>query len=73
MSDTQTTKWYSGLLSQLNTVAEELDLDPLQTEKFKEFTFSIAKSQYKTGNKSGIAWLHRQLRGKNTGAEAAAA
>lgn len=72
MSDTQTTKWYVNLLSQLNSITEEFELDPIQAERFRSFTFEVAKSQYKAGNKGGIAWLHKQLREKGANAASAA-
>ena len=72
MSEAQTTKWYSNLLSQLNSIAEEFELDPIQSERFRSFTFEVAKDQFKAGNKSGIAWLHRQLRDKGSAVPAAA-
>ena len=73
MSDTQTVKWSTNLLAQLSAISEEFELDPIQAERFREFTFGVAKAQYKTGNKSGIAWLHKQLREKSGGAQAATA
>lgn len=73
MSDTQTAKWYTNLLSQLNSIAEEFELDPIQAERFRSFTFEVARSQYKAGNKGGIAWLHKQIKGKNGGATSSAA
>lgn len=71
MSETQTTTWYKKLLSQLNTLAEQFELDDLQMDQFKDFSMNLAKEQFRAGNKSGIAWVYKQLREKNGNAQAA--
>lgn len=71
MSDTQKNPWYKNLLSQINTMAEQFSLDDIQTNNFREVVLAFAKAQYMAGNKSGIAWVHKQLREKNGGAQAA--
>jgi len=64
MSNQPTTSWYKKLLSQLNSLGEEFGLDDLQNERFRDFTVALAKDQFRAGNKSGIAWIYKQLREK---------
>lgn len=62
MSDLQTKNWYKTLIDKTHSLSEEFGLDDVQTNRFRDFTISVAKEHYKVGNKSGIAWLHKQMR-----------
>lgn len=73
MSDTSKNPWYKNLLSQVNTMAEQFGLDDIQTNNFRETVLAFAKTQYMAGNKSGIAWVYKQLREKNGNAQVASA
>lgn len=73
MSDKQTTSWYKKLLSQLNSLAEQFGLDDLQLDQFRDFSVTLAKDQFRAGNKSGIAWAYRQIRENGPGAQSAGA
>lgn len=65
MSETKKTFWINALTDRVNTMAEEFGLDDSQTNRFRDFTIEMAKEQYKVGNKSGIAWLHKQMQEKS--------
>lgn len=62
MSDPQKNNWYKNLISSLNTLSEEFGLDDMQTVRFRDFVVTIAKDQYKNGNKCGAAWAFQQAR-----------
>lgn len=65
MSNTQTRNWFNTLNDSIHSLAEEFGLDDVQTNRFLDFTVNLAREQYKTGNKSGIAWAFKQTREKN--------
>ncbi len=62
MSTDNKIKWYQGLTDQVNTLAEEFGLDDGQSIRFRDFTFNLAREQYRTGNKSGASWAFKQAR-----------
>lgn len=48
--------WYTKLLSEINSLAEEFGLDDMASSRLKEYILVKSKDQYKAGNKSGIRW-----------------
>lgn len=58
--------WYDKLVANVNNFAEELGLDDFSTSKFRDFVVSIAKDQYRYGNKCGAAWAFKQNSEKAT-------
>ena len=52
MSDTQTQPWYNQLKGKLTELAEQFDLDPIQSEQFRETMFALCRQEYMAGNKS---------------------
>lgn len=66
MTDAPKVKWYEDLIANINNLAEEFGLDDLSTGKMRDFTVTIAKEQYKRGNKSGAAWAFKQADAKAT-------
>lgn len=62
MSNTQQTNWYKLLLDKINCLCEEFGLDDSQTNQFKDFVVSLAKEQYKIGNKYGASWAFKRAR-----------
>lgn len=62
MSDTQKINWSQTLSDKVCSFAEELGLDDIQTNRFKDFAFTVAKEQYKIGNKYGASWAFKKAR-----------
>lgn len=73
MSDTQTVPWYNQLKGKLTELAEQFDLDPIQSEQFRETMFGLCKTEYMAGNKSGAAWAFKKAAEKQGGSQAVAA
>ena len=72
MSDTQTQPWYNQLKGKLTELAEQFDLDPIQSEQFRETMFALCRQEYMAGNKSGITWAFKKAAEKQGGSQAAA-
>jgi len=62
MSDTQNTKWFQVLSDHVNTLCEEFGLSDMQSIRFRDFTVTLAKEQYRVGIKSGASWAFKQAR-----------
>lgn len=60
--ETTTNNWYRELVSRVNTLSETFGLDDLQTSDLRNFVVTIARDQYKIGNKMGAAWAFKQPR-----------
>lgn len=73
MSDTQTKPWFNQLRQKLTDLAEQFDLDPIQSEQFRETMFGLCKQEYMLGNKSGIAWAFKKAAEKHGNSQAVAA
>lgn len=56
----KTNSWFSSLISNINTLGEELGLDDSGTDKMRDFVIDNARAQYKAGNRSGIGWAFAQ-------------
>ena len=56
MSEQNKNLWISKLANRAGELAEELELTEKQTEKLKDFVFSVAREQYRAGNSAGIRW-----------------
>jgi hypothetical protein len=56
MNDQTTSKWQTAIINTSNTLAEEFGLDDLASQKLRESVMTIAREQYKAGNRSGIKW-----------------
>lgn len=67
MSEQQTNNWYKTLLDQINSLSEEFGLDDVQTNRFRDFSVTLAKAQYKLGNKYGAAWAFKRAREEAAG------
>lgn len=65
MSEIKKTNWIHSINDRVNNLAEEFGLNDTQTNRFRDFTFEMAREQYKVGNKSGIAWIYKQIREKS--------
>ncbi|NQV90159.1 hypothetical protein HQ487_02010 [Candidatus Uhrbacteria bacterium] len=58
--------WYQKLLDKISELAEQFGLDDSQTNRFRDFTVSLARDQFKAGNRSGAGWAFDQVRKKTT-------
>ncbi len=59
----QINNWYKKLLSEVNTISEQFELDEIQTATFRDFAVKISKEQFKNGSRSGAAWAFKQKHG----------
>jgi hypothetical protein len=53
--------WHEKLTQRANSLAEEFGLDDASAGRLRDFVVEIARSQYKVGNKSGIAWAFKKV------------
>lgn len=65
MSDTNKKSWFNELQTQITTLTEQFDLDPIQSEQFRESVLGMCKAEFMKGNKSGIAWAFKKAAEKN--------
>jgi hypothetical protein len=61
MQDTQK-NWFQKLSDHIHQLAEQFDLDEIQTQAFRDFVVSIAREQYKTGSRSGAGWAFKKAK-----------
>jgi RNA polymerase subunit RPABC4/transcription elongation factor Spt4 len=64
MSDptTLSNKWHLPFIERVHALCEECGLDDFHTSKWRDFVITVAKEQYKVGNRSGIRWAREQMR-----------
>lgn len=62
MSDTQKNNWFQLLLDKITTLSEEFGLDDIQANRFRDFSVTLAKEQYRLGNKYGASWAFKKAR-----------
>jgi hypothetical protein len=62
MSNTQTNNWFQTLSDKITSLAEEFGLSDTHTNRFKDFAVTLAKEQYKIGNKYGASWAFKRAR-----------
>ena len=55
------TGWYHTLMTGIETIGEQLDLQGEERLALREFIMKMAKEQYMAGNKAGIRWLRMEL------------
>ncbi len=61
MQTEQNGGWYHSLITGLETIAEQLQIEGEERLALREFVMRIAKEQYAAGNKAGIKWLRIQM------------
>lgn len=61
IKDAKSQSWYSSLLGNITTMADQLELESEQRESLRDFIVDVAKTQYCAGNKAGIHWLRVQM------------
>ncbi len=62
MTTPQTNGWFDVLSDKVNSLAEEFGLSDNHTNRFKDFAVTLAKEQYKIGNKYGASWAFKKAR-----------
>ncbi|MEK9131029.1 MAG: hypothetical protein AAB429_02845 [Patescibacteria group bacterium] len=71
IKDPKNQSWYSALLGNITTMADQLELESEQRQSLRDFIVEVAKAQYCAGNKAGIHWLRVQMaKGGQQGAAA---
>ena len=53
--------WYDKLSDNFDALMRKFDMPEDMQIEIREFMLSVAKEQYKSGNRSGIAWLRKKL------------
>ena len=54
-------KWYIELMQRFNAVTEKVAAPEHVANEFKVLLFDVAREQYMAGNRSGIAWIRKQM------------
>lgn len=62
MSEEKKNNWFQALQDKINMLAEQFGLDETQRNAFRNFVVTIAREQYKTGNRAGAGWAFAQAR-----------
>lgn len=70
---TQKGKWYEELQDRFEAIMRKHDMPEDIAHELHGFVLAVAQEQYRTGNRSGIAWLRRQISDGGTSAPAMAA
>ena len=56
-----TAKWYIDLSMRFNDLMQRNGMPEEIAAEIKLFVVDVAKEQYKAGNRSGIAWMRKQM------------
>ncbi|MFA6018152.1 MAG: hypothetical protein WC776_03135 [Patescibacteria group bacterium] len=62
--------WYSILMDTFHSLMKKHDMPEDIANELESFILTVAKEQFRSGNKSGIAWTHKQYALKNAGVAA---
>jgi len=54
-------KWYIELLERLGSLTEKYSIPEDIESEFKVLLLEVAREQYMTGNRSGIAWARKKF------------
>lgn len=58
----QQNNWFQNLLDKINQLSDQFGLDDTQTNAFRDFVVTTARSQYQIGTKSGAGWAFKKIR-----------
>ena len=61
MENTKQT-WYDKLMDVFDNLMRKFDMPEDMEIELREFMLSVAREQYKAGNRSGISWLRKKMR-----------
>jgi len=56
--------WHKQLTTQVNSLAEQFELDEVQSSTLRDFATTLSKDQYSKGSKRGAAWAFEQAKQK---------
>ncbi|TAL51054.1 hypothetical protein EPN81_01035 [Patescibacteria group bacterium] len=59
--------WFQTLLDKINQLAEQFELNDSQTNTFRDFVVTTARTQYQVGSKSGAGWAFKKAREEQSG------
>jgi hypothetical protein len=62
MNEEKKNNWFQALQDKINTLAEQFELDELQTHTFRDFVVTTAREQFKIGSRSGAGWAFKKVR-----------
>ena len=62
--------WYSIMMSNFDSLIEKLGIPENIASELQTFVTTVAKDQFKAGNKSGIAWILKKKAEETAGAPA---
>lgn len=54
--------WYSKLSDSFDSLMRKFDMPEDIEIELRDFVFTVAKEQFRVGNKSGISWVYRKMR-----------
>ncbi|NBS69178.1 hypothetical protein EBT31_09745 [bacterium] len=54
--------WYSKLSDSFDALMRKFDMPEDMEIELRDFVFTVAKEQFRVGNKSGISWVYRKMR-----------
>lgn len=67
MSDEKTTgRWFTELTDKFQALMRKYDMPEDIEWELQQFMVSVAKDQYRAGNRSGISWIRKQMAGAAT-------
>ena len=72
MTEAMKANWLDTLMEKFDNYVRKYDLPEDMAHELSVFVETVAREQYKAGNKSGIAWLRRQMSGGTQAVPAAA-
>jgi len=53
-NDKENPKWYVNMVARFNELSQNLGVEGPLADELRQFMFTIAKEQFKSGNKNGI-------------------
>lgn len=56
--------WYDTMLDKFNALMSKFDMPEDMRHEIESFVLGVARDQYTTGNRNGIAWLRKQAGAK---------
>lgn len=62
MENNNKQSWYDKLSDSFDALMRKFDMPEDMQIELREFMFSVAKDQFRSGNKSGISWVYRKMR-----------
>ncbi len=54
--------WYSKISDSFDALMRKFDMPEDMEIELRDFVFTVAKEQFRVGNKSGISWVYRKMR-----------